>query len=186
MSSRHVFLHWLLILFESQVLQSVLPIKDEEVVLGQYEGYRDDPTVPDKSNTPTFATVILRIHNERWEGTIYFTICLIFFWNSFIFEWNIISKPTFGYQIKHEFVQPLLTVEANFIIQVYHLYSRLGKHWIQGRQTYVFNLKMCLVIYSNVWHITLRIWVTYLQDFACSLYVLQFSMFNYLSKNSHR
>ncbi|KAK9039591.1 hypothetical protein V6N11_014787 [Hibiscus sabdariffa] len=51
-----------------KVLQSVLPIKDEEVVLGQYEGYRDDPTVPDHSNTPTFATVILHIHNERWEG----------------------------------------------------------------------------------------------------------------------
>lgn len=51
-----------------KVLQSVLPIKDEEVVLGQYDGYRDDPTVPDNSNTPTFATVVLRIHNERWEG----------------------------------------------------------------------------------------------------------------------
>ncbi|KAL2335223.1 hypothetical protein Fmac_016436 [Flemingia macrophylla] len=51
-----------------KVLQSVLPIKDDEVVLGQYEGYRDDPTVPDHSNTPTFATVILRVHNERWEG----------------------------------------------------------------------------------------------------------------------
>ncbi|KAL5991171.1 Glucose-6-phosphate 1-dehydrogenase, cytoplasmic isoform [Asimina triloba] len=51
-----------------QVLQSVLPISDEEVVLGQYEGYKDDPTVPNNSNTPTFATVVLRIHNERWEG----------------------------------------------------------------------------------------------------------------------
>eukprot|EP00262_Sarcandra_glabra_P012783 TRINITY_DN336_c0_g1_i2.p1 TRINITY_DN336_c0_g1~~TRINITY_DN336_c0_g1_i2.p1 ORF type:complete len:523 (+),score=96.57 TRINITY_DN336_c0_g1_i2:266-1834(+) len=51
-----------------KVLQSVLPIADEDVVLGQYEGYKDDPTVPDNSNTPTFATVILRIHNERWEG----------------------------------------------------------------------------------------------------------------------
>ncbi|XAR58254.1 Glucose-6-phosphate dehydrogenase [Bertholletia excelsa] len=51
-----------------KVLQSVLPIKDEEVVLGQYDGYRDDPTVPANSNTPTFATLILRIHNERWEG----------------------------------------------------------------------------------------------------------------------
>lgn len=51
-----------------QVLQSVLPIKDNDVVLGQYEGYRDDPTVPDNSNTPTFASVILRVHNERWEG----------------------------------------------------------------------------------------------------------------------
>ncbi|KDP46341.1 hypothetical protein JCGZ_10181 [Jatropha curcas] len=51
-----------------KVLQSVLPIKDEEVVLGQYKGYTDDPTVPDHSNTPTFATVVLHIHNERWEG----------------------------------------------------------------------------------------------------------------------
>ncbi|XP_063941790.1 glucose-6-phosphate 1-dehydrogenase 6, cytoplasmic-like isoform X1 [Daucus carota subsp. sativus] len=51
-----------------KVLQSVAPIKDEEVVLGQYDGYLDDPTVPDGSNTPTFATIVLRIHNERWEG----------------------------------------------------------------------------------------------------------------------
>ncbi|CAA3023011.1 glucose-6-phosphate 1-dehydrogenase, cytoplasmic isoform [Olea europaea subsp. europaea] len=51
-----------------KVLQSVIPIKDKEVVIGQYEGYKDDPTVPDNSNTPTFATMILRIHNERWEG----------------------------------------------------------------------------------------------------------------------
>ncbi|KAL7211326.1 hypothetical protein ACSBR2_014241 [Camellia fascicularis] len=40
----------------------------EEVLLGQYDGYTDDPTVPDNSNAPTFATMILRIHNERWEG----------------------------------------------------------------------------------------------------------------------
>ncbi|XP_021741175.1 glucose-6-phosphate 1-dehydrogenase, cytoplasmic-like [Chenopodium quinoa] len=51
-----------------KVLQAVNLIKDEEVVLGQYEGYKDDPMVPQTSNTPTFATVILRIHNERWEG----------------------------------------------------------------------------------------------------------------------
>ncbi|CAK9161723.1 unnamed protein product [Ilex paraguariensis] len=51
-----------------KVLQSVVPIKDEEVVLGQYVGYTDDSTVPDNSSTPTFATVILRLHNERWEG----------------------------------------------------------------------------------------------------------------------
>ncbi|CAN6708979.1 unnamed protein product [Malus baccata var. baccata] len=51
-----------------KVLQSVMPVEDDEVVLGQYDGYTDDPTVPDHSNTPTFSTVILRIHNERWEG----------------------------------------------------------------------------------------------------------------------
>uniref|UniRef100_A0A0E0DFD5 Glucose-6-phosphate 1-dehydrogenase n=1 Tax=Oryza meridionalis TaxID=40149 RepID=A0A0E0DFD5_9ORYZ len=51
-----------------KVLQSVNPIKHDEVVLGQYEGYKDDPTVPDDSNTPTFASVVLRVHNERWEA----------------------------------------------------------------------------------------------------------------------
>ncbi|CAA7400702.1 unnamed protein product [Spirodela intermedia] len=51
-----------------KVLQSVLPIAPEDVVLGQYDGYKDDPTVSQDSNTPTFASVVLRIHNERWEG----------------------------------------------------------------------------------------------------------------------
>ncbi|KAF3779648.1 Glucose-6-phosphate 1-dehydrogenase cytoplasmic isoform [Nymphaea thermarum] len=51
-----------------KVLHSVLPIEDEDVVLGQYEGYKDDPTVSKNSNTPTFATVVLRVQNERWEG----------------------------------------------------------------------------------------------------------------------
>ena len=44
------------------------PIKHEEVVIGQYDGYKDDPTVPNDSATPTFATVVLRINNERWDG----------------------------------------------------------------------------------------------------------------------
>jgi glucose-6-phosphate 1-dehydrogenase len=57
-----------------KVLQSVNPIKDEEVVLGQYQGYKDDPTVPDDSNTPTFASIVLRVHNERWEGSLLISI----------------------------------------------------------------------------------------------------------------
>ncbi|CAA6664166.1 unnamed protein product [Spirodela intermedia] len=36
-----------------KVLQSVLPIAPEDVVLGQYDGYKDDPTVSQDSNTPT-------------------------------------------------------------------------------------------------------------------------------------
>lgn len=72
LNSENVLLYDL-ITCEFQVLQSVLPIKDEEVVLGQYDGYKDDPTVPDHSNTPTFASVVLRIHNERWEGMMSFT-----------------------------------------------------------------------------------------------------------------
>ena len=56
---------------QCQVLQSVEPIQHEEVVIGQYDGYKDDPTVPDESNTPTYASVVLRVHNERWEGKYY-------------------------------------------------------------------------------------------------------------------
>ncbi|CAL4968409.1 unnamed protein product [Urochloa decumbens] len=51
-----------------KVLQSVEPINHEEVVIGQYDGYKDDSTVPDDSNTPTYASIVLRVHNERWEG----------------------------------------------------------------------------------------------------------------------
>ncbi|KAG6550498.1 hypothetical protein Mapa_007972 [Marchantia paleacea] len=51
-----------------KVLKAVQPIKDEDVVIGQYEGYKDDEGVPNDSNTPTFATVIVHINNERWDG----------------------------------------------------------------------------------------------------------------------
>lgn len=60
----------------------MVPIRDEEVVLGQYEGYRDDPTVPNDSNTPTFATTVLRINNERWEGTRECALSLFIFSSS--------------------------------------------------------------------------------------------------------
>ncbi len=63
-----------------KVLKSTREIELEDVVLGQYEGdpqgqtedartgYREDPTVPDDSVTPTYAAAVLRINNERWEG----------------------------------------------------------------------------------------------------------------------
>ena len=35
------------------------------VLGGVVPGYLDDPTVPKGSKTPTFATCVLRIHNER-------------------------------------------------------------------------------------------------------------------------
>ena len=43
----------------------------DDTVLGQYTaagdqpGYLDDETVPKGSKTPTFATCVMRIHNER-------------------------------------------------------------------------------------------------------------------------
>ena len=53
------------------MLRCLQPVAAEDTVLGQYTaaggqaGYLDDPTVPKGSKTPTFATCVLRIHNER-------------------------------------------------------------------------------------------------------------------------
>jgi glucose-6-phosphate 1-dehydrogenase len=59
-----------------KVLRCIEPVKLEDCVLGQYMAapdgselaYTDDPTVPDDSVTPTFATMVLRIKNPRWDG----------------------------------------------------------------------------------------------------------------------
>lgn len=63
-----------------KVLRSISPIEVKDVVLGQYvasnipgnvessKGYKDDEGVPKTSKTPTFATTVLHIKNERWEG----------------------------------------------------------------------------------------------------------------------
>eukprot|EP01059_Diplonema_ambulator_P004689 TRINITY_DN14401_c0_g1_i1.p1 TRINITY_DN14401_c0_g1~~TRINITY_DN14401_c0_g1_i1.p1 ORF type:complete len:558 (+),score=137.18 TRINITY_DN14401_c0_g1_i1:87-1760(+) len=58
------------------VLTHVRPATAEDAVLGQYTksldgsepGYLDDPTVPEGSNTPTFAQTILWVDNDRWDG----------------------------------------------------------------------------------------------------------------------
>ncbi|KAL7563073.1 hypothetical protein ACA910_022566 [Epithemia clementina (nom. ined.)] len=51
------------------VLNAIQPIRMEDVVLGQYEGYADDPSIENKdTNTPTFATIHLRVHSPRWNG----------------------------------------------------------------------------------------------------------------------
>lgn len=42
------------------------------LVLGQYEGYRDEPLVNPQSGTETFAALRLFIDNERWEGTPFY------------------------------------------------------------------------------------------------------------------
>ncbi|EOR00405.1 hypothetical protein E3P92_03463 [Wallemia ichthyophaga] len=57
-----------------KVLRTIPPLKPEEVVLGQYvgangkPGYKEDDTVPQDSNCPTYAACALHINNPRWEG----------------------------------------------------------------------------------------------------------------------
>ena len=60
-----------------KVLRCIPPVKAEDVVLGQYAaaggkpGYLEDETVPKDSKTPTFATCVLHIRNERWVWDLF-------------------------------------------------------------------------------------------------------------------
>ncbi|XP_050412053.1 glucose-6-phosphate 1-dehydrogenase isoform X2 [Patella vulgata] len=69
-----------------KVLKSIPPVLLKNVVLGQYvgkkdgkgdetQGYLDDPTVPKGSVTPTFATSVLFVKNERWDGVPFILRC---------------------------------------------------------------------------------------------------------------
>lgn len=53
----------------AQVLEKVDVI---DGILGQYEGYQDDSSVPDDSKTETFAALMLRIDNPRWAGVPFY------------------------------------------------------------------------------------------------------------------
>ncbi|CAG5118867.1 unnamed protein product [Candidula unifasciata] len=69
-----------------KVLRSIPCPSMDNVVLGQYVGnphgdnetrmgYLDDTTVPKGSVTPTFATVVLYVKNERWDGVPFILRC---------------------------------------------------------------------------------------------------------------
>ncbi|XP_034001219.1 glucose-6-phosphate 1-dehydrogenase-like [Trematomus bernacchii] len=69
-----------------KVLKCIAPVTGSDVVLGQYVGdpegegqsklgYLDDPTVPAGSCTPTFATAVLYVQNERWDGVPFILRC---------------------------------------------------------------------------------------------------------------
>ncbi|XP_051912905.1 glucose-6-phosphate 1-dehydrogenase-like [Hippocampus zosterae] len=69
-----------------KVLKCMAPVDASKVLLGQYVGdpegegqaklgYLDDPSVPEGSCTPTFATAVLYVHNERWDGVPFILRC---------------------------------------------------------------------------------------------------------------
>ena len=51
------------------VLEKMHPILLEDSLLGQYEGYSDDPTIKNKdTNCPTYAALRCFVNNDRWKG----------------------------------------------------------------------------------------------------------------------
>jgi glucose-6-phosphate 1-dehydrogenase len=51
-----------------KVLKAVLPLSSEDVVRGQFRGYRSEAGVSAQSTAETFAAVRLRIQSWRWQG----------------------------------------------------------------------------------------------------------------------
>ena len=55
-----------------KVLRSIPPISPEQLVRGQYRGYRDEENVPADSEVETFVALRLEIDNWRWAGVPFF------------------------------------------------------------------------------------------------------------------
>jgi glucose-6-phosphate 1-dehydrogenase len=51
-----------------KVLKSIAPLRPEDVVRGQFRGYRDEKGVAPDSNVETFAALHLAVDNWRWQG----------------------------------------------------------------------------------------------------------------------
>lgn len=61
---------------KAKVLDSILVPTPEEalanMVVGQYQNYRDEPDVPKTSRTPTYAAIKLLLENWRWKGVPFY------------------------------------------------------------------------------------------------------------------
>ncbi len=60
----------------TKVLNALMPIKDKDVqsstVRGQYEGYREEPSVAKNSKTETYFKIKAFINNQRWKGVPFY------------------------------------------------------------------------------------------------------------------
>ncbi len=59
-----------------KILQSLISLKEESIkeqlVLGQYEGYREERGVAENSSTETFAAVRVFLNHPRWKGVPFY------------------------------------------------------------------------------------------------------------------
>ena len=57
---------------QAQVLHNIRPLSCDELVVGQVEGYRDEPGVAPGSTVPTYAAVRLWVDSWRWHGVPFY------------------------------------------------------------------------------------------------------------------
>jgi glucose-6-phosphate 1-dehydrogenase len=56
----------------AKVFESIEPIEPNDVIFGQYEGYRDEKGVDSNSRVETFAAVRVYVDNWRWAGVPFY------------------------------------------------------------------------------------------------------------------
>jgi glucose-6-phosphate 1-dehydrogenase len=57
---------------KSKVFEAMVPLGPEDLVRGQYEGYRDEPDVAPTSETETFVAARVFVDNWRWAGVPFY------------------------------------------------------------------------------------------------------------------
>jgi glucose-6-phosphate 1-dehydrogenase len=57
---------------QAMLLRTVRPLHPDEVVLGQFHGYRDEPGVAPDSRMPTYAALRLYVDSWRWHGVPFY------------------------------------------------------------------------------------------------------------------
>jgi glucose-6-phosphate 1-dehydrogenase len=57
---------------QHKVLRKVRPIAADDVVLGQFSGYREEPGVSPNSNVPTYAALCMYVDSWRWAGVPFY------------------------------------------------------------------------------------------------------------------
>lgn len=57
---------------QAKVLRTVRPMSEEDVVRGQFKGYRDEPGVAPDSKVPTYAVLQLFVDSWRWQGVPFY------------------------------------------------------------------------------------------------------------------
>ncbi len=57
---------------KAKVLRGIRPLRPQDVVRGQFRGYRDEPGVKADSQTETFVALRLEINSWRWKGVPFY------------------------------------------------------------------------------------------------------------------
>ncbi|WP_030482776.1 glucose-6-phosphate dehydrogenase [Nocardioides aequoreus] len=57
---------------KSQVFADLQPLDPARVILGQYDGYRDEDDVADDSDVETFVAIEAHVDNDRWRGVPFY------------------------------------------------------------------------------------------------------------------